>query len=53
MATVSNRFFRTKVREHVPKKHLDFENPIKAKIFDVTSDRICGESRPEVMATFN
>jgi len=32
---------------------LDFENPIKGKIFDVTSDRITGESRPEIMATFN
>jgi hypothetical protein len=32
---------------------LDFENPITGKVFDVTSDRITGESRPEIMATFN
>lgn len=53
-ATVSNGFLcRTKCREHIPKRHLDFENPITGKVFDVTSDRITGESRPEIMATFN
>ena len=35
---------RTIVREHIPKRHLDFENPIKTdKVFDSTQDRIYGE----------
>ena len=40
-------------REHIPKKHLDFENPIHGKTFDKTSDRIYGESRPEIMKATN
>ena len=35
---------RTIVKEHIPKKHLDFENPIQTdKVFDNTSNRIYGE----------
>lgn len=45
--------FRTLVKEHIPKKHLDFENPIRGKVFDNTSDRVCGESRPEIMVSYN
>lgn len=30
------------MREHIPKRHLDFENPIQAKAFDNTKDRIHG-----------
>jgi hypothetical protein len=38
-----NRLCRTIVREHIPKRHLDFENPIKTdKVFDNTVDRIHG-----------
>ena len=45
---------RTITREHIPKKHLDFENPIVAtKNFDNTANRIYGESRPEIMTTNN
>lgn len=51
--TVSNFVYRTTIREHIPKKHLDFENPIRGKMFDNTSDRVCGESRPEIMMSFN
>ena len=40
-------------REHIPKKHLDFENPIRGKAVERTSDRIYGESRPELMNTNN
>lgn len=46
-------YFRTVTREHIPKKHLDFENPIQGKQFDNTMSRIYGESRPEVMTTNN
>jgi len=37
---------RSVIREHIPKKHLDFENPINTtgKRFDNTVDRIYGES---------
>ena len=45
--------FRTIAKEHIPKKHLDFENPIRGKNFDNTSNRIYGESKPEVMTTNN
>jgi len=46
--------YRTVAKEHIPKKHLDFENPINSgKVFDNTSNRIYGESRPEVMNTNN
>ena len=44
---------RTVTREHIPKKHLDFENPIKGKNFDNTSVRIYGEAKPEIMNTNN
>lgn len=38
------------MKEHIPKKHLDLENPIVTdKRFDSTADRIYGESRPEIM----
>jgi len=38
---------RTIMREHIPKKHLDFDNAPKAtKDFDNTSDRIYGEKNP-------
>ena len=40
-------------KEHIPKKHLDFENPIKGKTFDNTSVRIYGEAKPEIMTTNN
>ena len=43
---------RTIVREHIPKRHLDFENPIKAeKVFDNTQDRIYGEKLNYPMIT--
>ena len=46
--------FRTVPREHIPKKHLDFENPISTdKVFDNTANRVYGESRPEIMTTNN
>jgi len=37
---------RTIIREHIPKKHLDFENPIntQGKRFDNTVNRIYGEN---------
>ena len=47
--TVTNLFpvvsveCRTVAREHIPKKHLDFENPIRGKPVERTSDRIYGE----------
>lgn len=45
---------RTVTREHIPKKALDFENPIvNNKKFDNTADRIYGESKPEVMSSNN
>ena len=44
---------RTVTREHIPKRHLDFENPIKGKNFDNTSVRIYGEAKPEIMNTNN
>ena len=54
MLTVSNHYCRTIPREHIPKKHLDFENPIiTEKVFDNTSNRIYGESKPEIMTTNN
>jgi len=35
---------RTIMREHIPKRHLDFENPIHTdKVFDNTNGRIHGE----------
>lgn len=44
---------RAVIREHIPKRHLNFEEPIKGKEFDNTSNRIYGESKPEIMSTFN
>lgn len=41
---------RTIVREHIPKRHLDFENPIKTdKVFDNTVDRIYGLTEQQIM----
>ena len=35
--------FRTLTKEHIPKRHLDFENPINTKKqFDNTTNRIYG-----------
>ena len=46
--------YRTITKEHIPKRHHDFENPIKTdKVFDNTSNRIYGESKPEIMTTNN
>ena len=43
---------RTIVKEHIPKKHLDFENPIQTdKVFDNTSNRIYGEKQFHPMLT--
>ena len=45
---------RTIVKEHIPKKHLDFENPIRnEKVFDNTHDRIYGEKKDELMYSEN
>jgi len=45
---------RTITKEHIPKRHHDFENPIHTdKVFDNTSNRIYGESKPEIMTTNN
>ena len=44
---------RTVTKEHIPKKHLDFENPITGKAFDNTNVRIYGEAKPEIMTTNN
>jgi len=46
-------FFRTVTKTHIPKRHLDFENPVTGPGFDNTSNRIYGESRPELMTTNN
>jgi hypothetical protein len=38
------------MKEHIPKKHLNFEEPIKSdKVFDNTFSRIHGERKPEPM----
>jgi hypothetical protein len=38
------------MREHIPKRHCDLENPIHTdKVFDSTANRIYGESKPEIM----
>ena len=45
---------RTIVREHIPKRHLNFEEPIITdKKFDVTHDRIYGERKDQLMYTEN
>lgn len=44
--------YRTIVREHIPKRHLDFENPIQCKTFDDTNQRIYGKrTEAEFVAT--
>lgn len=36
---------RTIIKEHIPKKHGDLENPIThTKVFDNTKNRICGKT---------
>ena len=42
------------IREHIPKKALDFENPISSnKKFDNTVHRIYGEENQQVFASNN
>ena len=44
--------FRTITKEHIPKKHLNFEEPIvNNKVFDNTADRIYGEKKVHAMIT--
>jgi hypothetical protein len=46
--------YRTIVKEHIPKKHLNFEEPIRTdKKFDNTHDRIHGHRRDELMYSEN
>ena len=40
-------------KTHIPKRHLDFENPIEGKMFDNTKNRIYGESNEQLMTTNN
>ena len=40
-------------KTHIPKRHLDFENPIEGKTFDNTNQRIYGESNQQLMTTNN
>ena len=50
----SYQLYRTITKEHIPKKHLNFEEPIKTdKVFDNTHNRINGERRDELMITEN
>ena len=45
---------RSIVKEHIPKKHLNFEEPIKNdKKTDNTHDRIYGQRKDELMYTEN
>ena len=45
---------RTIIREHIPKKHLDFENPINnKKEFDNTVSRVYGEANQQVYGSNN
>lgn len=42
------------MKEHIPKKHLNFEEPIKAtKNFDDTHARVYGQKKEELMITEN
>ena len=42
--TYFNNINRTIVKEHIPKRHLNFEEPIITdKVFDNTNQRIYGE----------
>ena len=44
--------FRTITKEHIPKRHLNFEEPIVSdKVFDNTQDRIYGAKLPQPMIT--
>ena len=44
--------YRTVTKTHIPKRHLDFENPIIAPGGgDNTADRIYGERNPQPMIT--
>ena len=44
--------YRTIVTEHIPKRHLNFEDPILTdKVFDNTSNRIIGERSYPMMGT--
>ena len=42
---------RTIVKQHIPKRHLNFEEPIECKSFDDTANRIYGERQPVPMST--
>ena len=43
-------YHRTIVKEHIPKRHLNFEEPILTdKVFDNTNQRIYGEKLPTTM----
>ena len=54
MFTICCIVCRTITKEHIPKKHHDFDNPIHStKVFDNTANRIYGESKPEIMTTNN
>lgn len=45
-------FLRTIVKSHIPKKHLDFDNPpSKGGPTDNTTERIYGELKPQPMVT--
>jgi len=48
-------FVSTIAREHIPKRHLDFENPIQTnKVFDNTNARIHGQKlTTNMVATSN
>ena len=42
------------MREHIPKRHHDFENPIITdKVFDNTNGRIHGEKSPTQMVSIS
>ena len=44
---------RTVTKTHIPKRHLNFEEPIQGKEFDNTTNRIYGESNQQLMTTNN
>ena len=45
-------FGRTIVKEHIPKRHLNFEEPIEgAASYDITADRIYGDRPHPSMGT--
>ena len=44
---------RTVTKTHIPKRHLNFEEPIQGKEFDNTINRIYGESNQQLMTTNN